>query len=75
MDIDSEPTSRDVWIVCPKCNEITMQNANEYPIVCCNIPGMTFGAGRCCRCLTPMERDPEKIDLCLTCQLGMMTIK
>ena len=75
MEVDSESLDHNICIICPRCNEITIQKAGEYPIVCCNIPGMTFGSGRCCRCFTTINKDPEKIDLCLTCNLATMNIK
>lgn len=74
MDIDGEE-SYNVYVMCPKCNELSIQKSNEYPIVCCNIPGMTFGSGKCCRCGIPIMVNFEALDLCLECQLATMVIK
>lgn len=73
IDVDTE-TEKRVWVMCPKCNEILLQKADEYPVVCCGIPGMTFGTGKCCRCNVPIAVDYEKLDLCLNCKLAMMSI-
>jgi len=73
IDVDTE-TEKRVWIMCPKCNELALQKLNEYPIVCCGIPGMTFGTGRCCRCYVPIEVNYEKIDLCLNCDMALLNL-
>lgn len=71
MDID---TSYNVYVMCPKCNELSLQKSDEYPIVCCNIPGMTFGTGKCCRCYIPIPVNPEALDLCITCSMATLRI-
>ena len=72
MDIDIEPVN--VYVMCPKCNELSIQKSNEYPIVCCNIPGMTFGSGKCSRCSVPILKDNSNLDICLTCSMLYLNI-
>lgn len=69
-----EENYKTIYIMCPKCGELSQQYANEYPIVCCGIPGMTFGTGKCCRCQESIKKDPEQLDLCFTCRLSTMHI-
>lgn len=71
MDID-EPY--DVYIMCPKCKELSIQKSNDYPIVCCNTPGMTFGSGKCCKCYQSIPINPETLDLCITCSITTLSI-
>ncbi len=73
MDID-DCSSRRVYVLCPKCQELNLQEAYEYPFICCNIPGITFGSGRCCRCFINIPIDIETPDFCLTCQLMNMNL-
>lgn len=73
MDVDNEPYT--VYVMCPKCGEVSLQQSNEYPIVCCNLPGMTFGTGKCCRCNIPIPVDSEQLDLCFICQFATTHIK
>lgn len=71
MDADQEAQ---VYVMCPRCQEISLQGSIEYPLVCCNMPGMTYGTGRCCRCLTSIPVDKENLDFCLICRMSMLDI-
>lgn len=64
-----------IYVYCPRCNELNLQKRNEYPIVCCGIAGMTFGKGECCLCHVPLPVDPETLDICITCQMSSLTIR
>ena len=74
MDIDDATPIPRVYVLCPRCQELNLQYSDEYPIVCCGVPGITFGAGRCSRCCSAICVDKEEMDLCLTCRLMMMDI-
>ena len=74
MDVDTDQ-SYPVYVMCPKCGELSIQESTEYPIVCCNISGMTFGTGKCCLCNIPIVVEPECLDLCLVCQFATTHIK
>jgi hypothetical protein len=66
---------KSVYVQCPRCSELALQKSNEYPIVCCNTPGLTFGTGKCSRCNCEIPVNPEQFDLCLSCHLFTTIIK
>lgn len=67
--------SDNIYIYCPRCTEITLQKRDEYPIVCCNISGLTFGKGYCCCCNLSIPIDYENFDMCLTCRMASISIR
>lgn len=74
MDLDID-TAENIYVWCPKCGECSLQKKGEYPLICCNQPGLTFGNTMCCRCFTTLNPETiEEIDLCITCRFTRMEL-